>query len=58
MKRILGLSTLAIVVLIVLILLFAGAPLGVYPGGWGYWPGGLLGLLLIVVLVLIILGRL
>jgi hypothetical protein len=39
------------------VLLLLGAPIGVYPSGWGYWPGGIVGLLLIVVIVLLILGR-
>lgn len=56
--RMIGLSTLGIVIVIVLILLLLGAPIGVYPSGWGYWPGGIVGLLLLVVIILLILGRL
>lgn len=52
-----GLSTLGMILLIVLILLLLGAPIGVYPSGWGYWPGGIVGLLLVVVIVLLVLGR-
>ena len=58
MKRMLGLSTLAMVLLIVLVLLLLGAPIGIYAPTLGYWPSGIIGLLLVVVLVLIIAGRL
>jgi hypothetical protein len=55
--RMIGLSTLGIILLIVLILLLLGAPIGFYPSGWGYWPGGIVGLLLLVVIILLVLGR-
>jgi len=42
-----------IVLLVVVILLLAGAlPLWPYSTGWGYYPSGGLGLLLIVLLIL------
>jgi hypothetical protein len=45
--------------LIIIILLLLGAlPLWPYSRGWGYWPGGLIGLILIVLLILMLLGRL
>jgi hypothetical protein len=45
------------ILLIILVLLLLGAlPVWPYSGGWGYWPGGLVGLLLIIVIVLLILG--
>ena len=45
------------VLLIILVLLLLGAlPLWPYSTGWGYWPGGLLGLLLVIVIILLILG--
>ena len=56
-RRMIGISTLGIILLIVLILLLIGAPVGVYPSGWGYWPGGIVGLVLLVVIVLLIMGR-
>ena len=55
--RMIGLSTLGTVLLIVLILLLLGAPIGVYPSGWGYWPGGIVGLALVVLIILLVLGR-
>ena len=45
--------------LIILVLLLVGAlPSWPYSGGWGYYPSGGLGLVLIVLLVLVVTGRL
>jgi hypothetical protein len=50
---------LSTVLIIVLILLLVGAlPTWPYSSGWGYGPGGVLGLVLVVVLVLALMGRL
>jgi Protein of unknown function (DUF3309) len=47
------------ILLIILILLLLGAlPLWPYSTGWGYYPGGALGLILIILIVLIVVGRL
>jgi hypothetical protein len=44
--------------LILLILLIIGAlPTWPYSGGWGYYPSGGLGLVLIVLLILFLTGR-
>ena len=46
------------ILLIVLILLLIGAiPSWPYSRGWGYYPSGGLGLVLIVVVVLLAMGR-
>lgn len=46
------------VLLIILILMLVGAlPTWPYSTGWGYYPSGGLGLVLIVVLVLVLMGR-
>jgi hypothetical protein len=46
------------ILLIVLILLLIGAiPSWPYSRGWGYYPSGGLGLVLIVVIVLLAMGR-
>ncbi len=46
------------VLVIILILLLIGAlPAWPYSTGWGYYPSGGLGLLLIIVLILVLLGR-
>lgn len=51
--------TLGTVLLVVLILLLIGAwPTWPYSSGWGYGPGGVVGVLLIVVLILLLTGRL
>jgi len=49
---------LSTILIIVLILLLIGAlPAWPYSGGWGYYPGGRLGLILIIVIVLALTGR-
>ncbi|MBS7738318.1 MAG: DUF3309 domain-containing protein [Chelatococcus sp.] len=46
------------ILLIILILLVVGAlPTWPYSSGWGYYPSGGLGLILIVLLILLLLGR-
>jgi Protein of unknown function (DUF3309) len=46
------------ILLIVLVLLLIGAlPTWPYSGGWGYYPSGGLGLVVIIVLVLLVAGR-
>jgi hypothetical protein len=47
------------IVLIVLVLLLLGAlPAWPYSRGWGYYPSGGLGLVVVVLLVLVLAGRL
>ena len=46
------------ILLILLVLLLIGAlPTWPYSSGWGYYPTGGLGLLVIIVLVLVLLGH-
>jgi Protein of unknown function (DUF3309) len=49
------LSTILLIILIVL--LIGSLPTWGYSGGWGYYPSGGLGLLLIIIIVLLALGR-
>ena len=50
--------TLGTLLLIVLILMLIGAvPTWPYSSKWGYGPSGLLGLIVVVVLALVLLGR-
>ncbi len=49
------LSTILIVILILLLL--GALPTWPYSANWGYGPGGILGLVLVVVLLLALLGR-
>jgi len=47
------------ILLIILVLLLLGAlPTWPYSGGWGYYPSGGLGLILLIVIILIFTGRL
>jgi hypothetical protein len=49
---------LSTILIIVLILLLIGAlPTWPYSSGWGYYPGGGLGLVLIIVVILALSGR-
>jgi hypothetical protein len=47
-----------LLLVIIVVLLVAALPTWPYSAGWGYYPGGALGLVLIVLLVLILMGRL
>jgi hypothetical protein len=47
------------ILLIVLVILLIGAlPSWPYSSGWGYYPSGGLGLIVIILLVLLLMGRL
>jgi hypothetical protein len=50
-----SLSTILIVVLVLLLL--GVLPTWPYSGGWGYYPSGGLGLVLLILIVLVLLGR-
>jgi hypothetical protein len=46
------------ILLVVLILLLLGAlPTWPYSSGWGYYPSGGLGLVVLVVVILVLMGR-
>ncbi|MBV9654364.1 MAG: DUF3309 domain-containing protein [Acetobacteraceae bacterium] len=46
------------ILLIILILLLLGAlPTWPYSSGWGYYPSGGLGLILLIVIILLVMGR-
>ena len=46
------------ILLIILILLLVGAlPAWPYSSGWGYWPSGGLGLIVLILLILALTGR-
>ena len=47
-----------ILLLIVVILLIAAWPSWPYSRGWGYYPSGGLGLILLILLILLLVGRL
>jgi hypothetical protein len=51
-------SVLGTILLIILIILLIGAlPTWPYSTGWGYYPSGGFGLLLIIIIVLLVAGR-
>jgi len=46
------------ILLIIVILLLVGAlPTWPYSGGWGYYPSGGLGLILLILIILMLTGR-
>ena len=48
-----------LILLIILIILVLGAlPTWPYSAGWGYYPSGGLGLVVIILLILLLMGRL
>jgi hypothetical protein len=49
------LTTLLIIVLV--IFLIGGLPTWPYARGWGYYPSGILGIVLLVLIVLLLTGR-
>lgn len=46
-----------LLVIILIILLLGALPTWPYSGGWGYYPSGGLGLILLIVIVLLLAGR-
>jgi hypothetical protein len=48
---------LLILIVVLLVLLLGSAPAWPYSRGWGYYPSGTLGLILLIVLILLLLGR-
>ena len=49
---------LSTILLIILILLLLGAlPTWPYSAGWGYYPSGAVGLILVILIILLLLGR-
>jgi hypothetical protein len=46
------------ILLVILVLLLVGAlPTWPYSSGWGYYPSGGLGLVVVILLILVLLGR-
>jgi hypothetical protein len=50
-------STRTILIVVILFLLLGALPTWPYSGGWGYYPSGGLGLVLLIVVVVALLGR-
>ena len=54
----LGAEKMSLILLVILIVLLLGAlPTWPYSSGWGYYPSGGVGLLLVVLIVLLVMGR-
>ncbi len=54
----LGKKTMRTILIVILVLLLVGAlPRWPYSSGWGYYPSGGLGLVLVLLLVLMLLGH-
>jgi hypothetical protein len=47
----------SLLLIVVLILLIAALPTWPYSSGWGYYPSGGLGTVLVILLILVLLGR-
>jgi hypothetical protein len=47
-----------ILIILLILLLIGSAPSWPYSRGWGYYPSGLLGIILLVVIILLLTGRL
>jgi hypothetical protein len=47
-----------ILLIIVIVLLIGALPTWPYSSGWGYYPSGGLGTILVILLILVVLGRL
>ena len=50
-------STTTILIIVLLLLLVGALPAWPYSSGWGYYPSGGLGLVLLIVVVLLLMGR-
>jgi hypothetical protein len=46
-----------LLLIIVIILLIGALPTWPYSAGWGYYPSGGLGLVFVIVLILVLIGR-
>ncbi len=49
---------LTILIVLLIILAIGAAPAWPYSRGWGYYPSGLLGLILLILIILALTGRL
>ena len=51
-------STSTIFLIVLIILLISALPTWPYSGGWGYYPSGGLGLVVLILIILLLLGKL
>ena len=50
-------TTGTILIIILVLLLLGAVPAWPHSRGWGYYPSGLLGLVLLIVVILLLMGR-
>jgi hypothetical protein len=50
-------STRTLLIIVIVLLLLGALPTWPYSAGWGYYPSGGLGLVLLILVVLLLLGR-
>ncbi len=50
-------STATILIIVLILLLVGAAPAWPHSRGWGYYPSGALGIILLVVIILLLMGR-
>ena len=48
----------SLLVILLIVLLMLAVPVWPYSRGWGYFPSGILGLILIILIILLLVGRL
>ena len=53
-----GVVLLTILIILLIILAIGSAPTWPYSRGWGYYPSGLLGVILLILIILALTGRL
>jgi hypothetical protein len=46
-----------ILLIVLLVLMFASVPAWGYSRGWGYYPSGTVGLILLILIIMMMLGR-
>jgi hypothetical protein len=51
-------NTRTVLIIILILILFGALPLWPYSSGWGYYPSGGVGLILLILIILAVAGRL
>ena len=51
-------STTTILIIILVLILIGALPTWPYSSGWGYYPSGGLGLIVLIIIILVLTGRL
>lgn len=50
-------STQLLLIIILVVVIIFSAPAWPYSRGWGYYPSGLLGIILLILIILLLFGR-